>query len=200
MPRRIMSGMKGGMPMYATNQLRDEHEGIKTVLTALDHLASEMRMGRSANLGQLEEIVDFLRTFADKCHHGKEEEHLFPALNEAGLPSEGGPVGVMLQEHNMGRTHIQGMRAALDRLQAGEDAGDDFARHALAYVELLRGHIEKENNILFNMAEHILPPAVHARLSECFDSIEQERIGAGGCERYQKLIDNLHDAYSERAA
>lgn len=186
--------------MYATQQLREEHEGIKTVLSVLDHLASEMRMGRSASLGHLEQIVDFLRTFADKCHHGKEEEHLFPALNQAGVPSEGGPVGVMLHEHNLGREHIQGMRASLDRLHAGEDAGEDFARHALAYVELLRGHIEKENNVLFNMAEHILPKVEHARLAECFDNIEQERLGAGGRECYQGLINTLSDTYIERAA
>jgi len=186
--------------MYATQQLRDEHEGIKTMLTVLEHLAGELRMGRSVNVGHLEQIVDFLRIFADKCHHGKEEEHLFPALTRAGLPSEGGPVGVMLHEHTLGRGHIQGMRAALDHLQAGEDAGEEFARHALAYVELLRAHIDKENNILFNMAEHILPPTEHARLTECFEAIEQERIGPGTHERFHELMHSLRETYLRKAA
>lgn len=186
--------------MYATQQLRDEHEGIKTMLTVLEHLAGEMAMGRSVHVGHLTQIVDFLRTFADACHHGKEEEHLFPALNAAGLPSEGGPVSVMLHEHTLGRAHIRGMNEALERLQAGEDAGGDFARHAQAYVELLRAHIDKENNILFTMAEHILLPTVHARLAECFDAIERERIGAGKHESYHALIHELSETYLQKAA
>ena len=186
--------------MYATQQLRDEHEGIKTVLTVLEHLAGEMAMGRSVQIGHLAQIVDFLRTFADACHHGKEEEHLFPALNAAGLPGEGGPVGVMLHEHTLGRAHIRGMVEALEQLQAGEDAGEDFARHALAYVELLRAHIDKENNILFTMAEHILPPPVHVRLAESFDTIEQERIGPGEHERWHEFIHTLSETYLQKAA
>ncbi|MHB0936650.1 MAG: hemerythrin domain-containing protein [Armatimonadota bacterium] len=186
--------------MYATQQLRDEHEGIKTVLTVLEHLAGEMRLGRSVHAGHLEQIIDFLRTFADACHHGKEEEHLFPALNAAGLPSEGGPVGVMLHEHTLGRGHIRGMADALERLQAGEDAGDDFARHAQAYVDLLRAHIDKENDILFTMAENILPPPVQARLAERFETIERERIGPGEHERYHELIHSLRETYLQKAA
>jgi len=186
--------------MYATQQLRDEHEGIKVMLTVLEHLAGEMRAGRAVNITHLEQIVDFLRTFADRCHHGKEEEHLFPAFNAAGLPSEGGPVGVMLQEHTLGRGHIRGMVEALERLQAGEHAGEEFARHAQDYVDLLRAHIDKENNILFVMAERILPPQVHARLAESFEAIEQERIGPGEHERYHELIHTLRDTYLPKAA
>jgi hemerythrin-like domain-containing protein len=186
--------------MYATNQLRDDHEGIKTVLSVLDHIAHEIQQGRSANLAHLEQIVDYLRTFADKCHHGKEEEHLFPALNNAGLPNEGGPIGMMLHEHNLGREYIQGMVDALQRLRSGEDAGEDFARRALAYVELLRAHIDKENNILFNMAENILPPAEHTRLAGCFETIELERIDPCMRECYPALIHTLRDTYLEKAA
>ncbi|MBI3944441.1 MAG: hemerythrin domain-containing protein [Armatimonadetes bacterium] len=181
--------------MYATQQLRDEHEGIKVVLSVLEHLATQQERGQAVNTGHLDEIVDFLRTFADKCHHGKEEDLLFPALAQAGIPVEGGPIGMMLQEHTLGRGYIQGMVDALAQMKAGRDAGSEFARNALGYVELLRSHIEKENQVLFAIAEHHLPEAEHVRLAAGFDQVEQERIGPGVHERYHEMIHALRDAY-----
>lgn len=187
--------------MYATQQLRDEHEGILVMLSVLDHLGHELLQGRQVNLTHLEQILDFLRTFADTCHHGKEEALLFPALQQAGLPTDGGPIGVMLHEHTIGREHIRGMREALDGLRANvPDAGPTFARHALAYVSLLRDHIAKENNVLFAMAERMLTPEEHQRLAKEFDRVEEEQIGPGVHERYHNLIHQLRDQYLKKAA
>ena len=186
--------------MYSTQQLRDEHEGIKVMLSVLEHLAGELRRGHAVNLDHLAAILDFLRTFADKCHHGKEEDVLFPALAAAGLPTEGGPIGVMLHEHTEGRAHIAGMTDALARLRAGENAAADFAQHALDYIALLRAHIDKENHILFVIAEQRLPPAAHQQLARDFDRIEEERIGEDVHERYHKLIHELRNTYLEKAA
>ncbi len=186
--------------MYATQQLRDEHDGILVMLSVLEQLARELQHGREVNRTHLEQALDFLRTFADRCHHGKEEDLLFPALREAGLPSEGGPIGVMLHEHTEGRAHIRGMADALARLQAGADGADTFARHALGYVALLRAHIDKENNVLFALAERLLPPEAHTRLAADFDRVESERIGPGVHERYHALIRQLRDTYLRPAA
>lgn len=186
--------------MYATQQLRDEHEGIKVVLTVLEQLAGELRQGHSVRTDDLAQIVDFLRNFADTCHHGKEEDMLFPALEAAGLPRNGGPIGVMLADHTEGRTHIRAMVEALKRLQNDEDAGTEFATHAQGYVDLLRAHIEKENQVLFVMAERMLPPDEHARLTTAFEEFEATHIGAGVHERYHEMIHILRDRYLRKAA
>ncbi len=186
--------------MYATQQLRDEHEGIKVVLDVLEHLGREMALGHPVETDALAQIVDFLRTFADRCHHGKEEALLFPALEAVGLPRDGGPIGVMLADHTEGRMHIRAMVDALARLQAGDDAGAAFADHALAYVRLLRAHIEKENQVLFVMAERLLPAKVHATLTAEFDRVEAEQIGPGVHERYHALIHELQERYLQRVA
>lgn len=186
--------------MYATKQLRDEHEGIKVMLDVLEHLAHKLEAGEPVNREHLAQILDFLRTFADACHHGKEENLLFPALVRAGLPADSGPVGVMLLEHTQGRAYIRGMVDALERMTAGEDAGKDFAYNATGYVLLLRAHIDKENDILFMMAERMLPPAVHAQLAEEFAKVEHERIGDGVHEKYHALIHELERTYLWRAA
>ncbi|MHB9023318.1 MAG: hemerythrin domain-containing protein [Armatimonadota bacterium] len=186
--------------MYATQQLRDEHEGIKTVLSVLEKLADEMQQGRQVNLDHLDQIIDFLRTFADRCHHGKEEELLFPALREAGIPVEGGPIGVMLNEHDQGRGYIQGMVNALQRLRAGEDTRKSLAQHALNYVSLLQAHIQKENMVLFPFAEARLSETDHERLAHEFDRVEEERIGPGVHERYHEMIRFFSEKYLKKAA
>ena len=186
--------------MYATQQLRDEHEGIQMILSVLEHLAGELIAGHAVNLDHLEQILDFLRTFADKCHHGKEEELLFPALKATGMPWEGGPIAVMLAEHDQGRGYIRGMGEALEKMRAGEAAGQSFAKNALGYVALLRQHIDKEGNILFTMAEHLIPAARHETLAFEFAQLENERVGAGVHERYHQLIHTLRDAYLKTAA
>lgn len=178
--------------MYATQDLRDEHEGIKVALAVLDHLANEIEANRPVSLDDLAQIVDFLKTFADRCHHGKEEDLLFPALEAVGVPRENGPIGVMLADHDLGRGFIRAMGEAL--------AGNPVDRKAFAvaahwYAQLLTNHIEKENNLLFVMAERQLSPEEHARLAEGFERMEQERIGPGVHERYHAMLKRLEDQY-----
>lgn len=58
-------------------------------------------------------IIDFLKLFADKCHHGKEGV-LFPVLEAAGIPKHDRPIGVMLVEHPAGRGYIKQMQESAD--------------------------------------------------------------------------------------
>lgn len=181
--------------MFATQPLRQEHEAIQTVLSVLERLATQLERGEQVNADHLDQILDFLRTFADRCHHGKEEDLLFPAMAKVGLPTNGGPIGVMLHEHTLGRGYIQGMVHAREEWKAGKSAEADFVRNALNYVNLLRGHIEKENQVLFAMAEQYLSKEEHARLLSAFDQVEQERIGPGVHEKYHEMIHALRDRY-----
>ncbi|WP_367339534.1 hemerythrin domain-containing protein [Aminivibrio sp.] len=103
--------------MKSTDELSSEHRGIEVMLDILDEAARRIVTGEPADFGHLEGMMEFLSVFADKCHHGKEEEFLFPSLEAAGIPNEGGPIGVMLSEHRKGRECIAGMKkgvAALD--------------------------------------------------------------------------------------
>ncbi len=186
--------------MNATQELRDEHEGIKVALLTLGRMSSNLDSGQAVDVDDLEAVVDFLRTFADRCHHGKEEDLLFPALERAGIPKEGGPIGVMLTEHAHGREQIRAMADAIPRLREGDlDARRDFASAAREYVRLLSDHIEKENNVLFPMADRHIPQEEQAELSEGFERIEQERIGPGVHERYHELLDRLSNKYLRAA-
>jgi hemerythrin-like domain-containing protein len=117
---------------------------------------------------------------------------LFESLATFGMPVEGGPIGVMLAEHEQGRAYTRAMREAAQKLRAGdESARGDLVRNARGYVALLRQHIDKENGILFPMAARIIPPAEQAALVEGYEHVEHEETGAGVHEKYLALAEKL---------
>lgn len=137
----------------ATSRLREEHRHILAVAEALDALLAEANAGRW-NVEAFADCVTFIRLFADACHHGKEEDLLFPELEKAGMPRDRGPIAVMLYEHQQGRTYARYMAESLDGARGGDEKARATLRNAAAgYVNLIRGHIMKEDNVLFAMAD-----------------------------------------------
>jgi len=175
--------------MKATQVLRDEHEGILAMLAVVEAAAYRLRDGKSVPPDLMTNAVGFFRNFADKCHHGKEEKRLFPALVEHGIPNEGGPVGVMLAEHVQGRALVSGMGEAAEKYAKGDaSARDALVSNALDYVALLRAHIAKENGVLFPMADGVFSESEQGALYDAFERIEAEEMGAGVHERYHAMI------------
>ena len=184
----------------ATKILRQEHEVILPVLDATERAALSLENGAALSPRVLADTVEFLKLFADRQHHGKEEDLLFPELVEKGMPQNGGPVGVMLMEHQIGRSHIARMAEAGDAYRNGDQsAGAQWADAALDYVALLREHIAKENNLLFVMAERILSPADQQRLAQKFENVDKHKMGDGECERLLRLAETLTAEASEVA-
>jgi hemerythrin-like domain-containing protein len=178
--------------MQATDELMAEHRVIEKVIAVLENGAQKLEQGQAVRPGLFIEATDFIKGFADGCHHKKEEGVLFPAMVAFGVPSEGGPVGVMLAEHEQGRYFTRNLRAAAQRLEAGDaSARDEVINNARGYSMLLRQHIMKEDRILFPMAGQVLPPAEQDRVADGFEHIEHEETGAGVHERYLALVDKL---------
>lgn len=174
--------------MTPTKRLEQEHEQILALLTVLEHLARRLRDGERP-LPELEECLQLLRTFADDAHHGKEERHLFPALNASGLPRHSGPVAVMLLEHDAGRSELSDMSSALVDLGRGEEEGAGrFARAASRYVGLLRDHIDKENDVLFPIACELLPGDAVEPLEREYAAVDAEVFGPDG---YAKALERI---------
>ena len=175
----------------ATEMLRREHEGIIQVLEVLEASADRLERGENVPGSVLNGLVEFMRVFVDRCHHGKEETALFPLLESRGIPRQG-PIGVMLTDHEQGRALARELGEAIERIKGGEAlAGKRFAQVARQYSAHLRSHIDKENNVLFVMAESILSPDEQMRLADDFERIELEKIGAGEHERLHGLIGEM---------
>jgi len=149
--------------------LVDEHEVIERVLNALEGEAAKIDSGAAVERYFFSEAIAFVREFTDRVHHQKEETILFPRMVAAGLPKEGGPIAVMLEEHEIGRSHVRAMSESLDKaIQGDAGARRSLIDAARSYVSLVRGHIQKENNILFPMAEHIFDPVAKATIHDEF--------------------------------
>jgi hemerythrin-like domain-containing protein len=184
--------------MEATTILMDEHRVIERVLHALDIAAHRLLSGEPIKVEFFLSAAEFIQGFADGCHHKKEEGVLFPAMEAHGVPREGGPTGVMLAEHEEGRRLTRTMRAAAERLLAGEaSAKEALAANARGYVALLRPHIAKEDNVLFPMADRVIPASEHAGVAQEFERVEHEETGEGVHEKYLALAEALEqEAYA----
>lgn len=157
-------------PAAATAMLRHEHEVFLRALALLEGLGRGLETGTPVDRAALAWLTDFFRTVADRCHHSKEEQHLFPALERHGVPREGGPVGVMLYEHELGRAFLRAMAE-------GDDA--TIAEAIGNYSALLRAHIDKENEILFPIADQVLSEEEQRAIVQAFDALEQAVVGPG---------------------
>ena len=177
--------------MESTQILQGEHRVIEKVLDVLADAVREIQAGHRIEAGFFLRAVDFIRTYADRVHHAKEEDLLFPAMTARGVPREEGPIAVMLQEHELGRSHVKAMEEAARRLEAGESGAlQEVARHAGAFVELLRQHIFKEDNILYPMAEQVLTAEDDRQLLARYAQAE-ERLGPELGPRYVQIAQEL---------
>ena len=179
--------------MKPIEQLKAEHEGIKLMLKIVGKVCDKPD---DINQEHFTKILEFLKIFADKCHHGKEEELLLPAMVEAGVPKEKGVIKFTLIEHGQGRGYIKGMSEALANLKNGDKkTAGRIVENAKNYIALLTKHIDMENNMLFPMADKVLSQAKQAEIEEGFEQLKVERIGLGKHEEFHKLLHHLKEIY-----
>lgn len=173
----------------ATEALKEDHQVIERVLATLQRL---MQSSEATSLEVWRKAVDFISNFADKCHHLKEEKILFPALEQRGIPRQGGPIGMMLFEHEQGRAYVRGMVEALELAKEDpETATPTLFENAAAYSRLLQQHINKENDILFEMADVALAPEEQKALLRAFEEHEAREIGQGVHQKYLRIAEEL---------
>lgn len=172
--------------------LVDEHDHILYALDVLELAVGHLDAGKPVTAGQLTTLVTFFRRYADACHHAKEEQVLFPALTAAGMPEQGGPVAVMLAEHVEGRSFVSRMANVLDDdLDAGRR---DFVDAARAFSMLLRDHIRKENEVLFQIGRGVLPSERDTEVMADYERFEQATISP---EDKQALVASISSLESE---
>lgn len=183
--------------MRPTEILMEEHQVILTVLDAAEKEAARIRDGGKVDTHRLEMMVDFIRNFADRCHHAKEEKCLFPGMIERGIPEDGGPIGVMLAEHELGRGCVHALADAIPGAAGGNpEAVEQVLSSIASYVELLRGHIAKEDQVLFPMGDRVMTDQDQRDLMVAFETAEAEEMGPGAQEKYRQIAEELRTGSS----
>lgn len=170
-----------------TAVLREEHRVIETVLDAM-----ERRLAGPLNQDFFARAIDFLRNFADGCHHAKEEDVLFPILESAASAEDDESIEVLLEDHEKGRELVGRMESRLSGAADGHAVALlEFRRAATEYIGLLRRHIAREDDQVFAMADRVLGPAEQRLLAEAFQRSDRARECPAHHGKYVALAEEL---------
>jgi len=182
--------------MTPTELLKQEHRSIEEMLKVMEAVCKKLESGEQVSTDDLDNIVEFIKVFADKSHHGKEEDLLFTAMIDAGIPKEGGPIAVMLTEHDMGRNFVKGLSQAIEDYGKGNtESSAQIIENARNYASLLSNHIFKEDNILYPMADTHLSDEKQNELLKEFDVVQNEKIGADKHTELLNILNELKEKY-----
>lgn len=154
--------------MKATRLLREDHKHILRAVDVLERMTARTQSGESVDEKDLRDIVAFLHSFADRHHQGKEEAVLFPALLRDRHQKNYGQLCHVIFEHNQERSLAEGLEDAILARKT-----KDFLFCACQLIEKLRIHIDKEDNILFEMVDKLLTPADDERIAAELSTFER---------------------------
>jgi hemerythrin-like domain-containing protein len=177
----------------AIDDLMHEHKAILFALSVLDKIVDLAQNGMDSIKKDSFNLLDFLKEFADKCHHGKEEGILFPAMEKAGIKKENGPIGVMLVEHELGRKYIREMAAEVEKDK--ELGKEGFRAAGNSYSALMKSHINKENEVLFPMGEKKIAKNKLDEIYKQFELHEEIVIGKGRHDELHVLLNKFKQKY-----
>lgn len=176
------------------SDLYHEHNAILVILEILDAVGEKIRRGDKVSKEDLENMVEFISTFADRCHHGKEEAILLPALS-ANKYANRALVDAIIGEHKTGRDLVGGMRKAAESYSAGNAESYHFAANARAYADMLLLHIRRENVQLFPDSDKVLGEEVQKQMMQRFELVEKNVIGEGKHELFEAQLETWKKAY-----
>jgi len=181
--------------MNPTENLTKEHIDIKELLNIMTKIADQIKSHDVFYTQDVEDIIDFLRFFIEKSHHRK-EEIFYPELVLAGIPKENESISIMLYEHVLAKNYLNEICNCVENCKIGNDfSGEMLADSLMKYVVLLNGHIKKEENLIFPMADKELSKEKQNEIYQSFVDIEKNIVKEGIHEHYHKILHNLKQKY-----
>lgn len=186
--------------MDSIDLMMREHENILTLVSVIRIACCKVLEGEPVDDTDFRDIITFARIYADRHHHGKEEQILFREMS-----ARLGPVANnliqhgMLVEHDLGRLHMAELEAALNRYAAAPSTMDklEILSHATGWADLLERHIEKENNAVYSFARRTLGPEVLAIVDAESNRLEETAEAAGVQYAALGLLKRLHRKYGK---
>jgi hemerythrin-like domain-containing protein len=175
--------------MGFTGVLTDEHKLILRMIRVLEEACDRLVSGEAVPREIFYDGIDFIRNFADRFHHAKEEDILFSQLIENGMPEKGSPIEAMLFEHDLGRSYVRSALDALEKIEEGKSLADQIAVNLRGYAALLKDHINKEDSILYPLSERVLPPWRQERCAAEFVKAGEAKGGEATASRYRQLVE-----------
>ena len=184
--------------MDSIKLMMEEHQYILRMLAVVRKACYGVMQGDEINYEDFNKMIDFIRSYADAHHHGKEEKLLFNEMvTHLGALGNKLITHGMLVEHDMGRLFIQELVAALDRVKAGDEMSKlDVIANAISYTHLLKRHIDKEDTVVYTFAERQLSSDIMDKVNQ--ETVEFERAALEKDTKiyYEQLVATLEKRYS----
>jgi hemerythrin-like domain-containing protein len=175
--------------------LEEEHKVILRMVNVLTAMHERLESGGDIDTATLSEIVDFFRAFADKGHHAKEEDVLFPTLERNGVRSQGCPIGTLTSEHKQGRALMTALNDATEKYANGDLTAKSAISAAIkGAIDLYTDHIWREDYLLFPMTEKVLPKPELEGLATNFNEVET-RFGSDFHNKYERIVAKLEKSF-----
>lgn len=171
----------------------EEHVYIKRMLAVIRKYCYKILKDEEVQYEDFYKIIDFVRNYADKHHHGKEESMLFNRMaEEMGPAAEKLVKHGMLVEHDLGRLHMQDLENALKQVLEGDDeARLDVIANAISYTHLLHRHIQKEDDVVYKFAARNLDPATMEKLNRECEQYERNENAKAVRQKYLAMVEEF---------
>lgn len=158
--------------------LKAEHDAMAIILFAMKKCAVEMRHNRQVDLFRIGQIIDFLRTYNDNCHHQKEEKYLFPAILEYDIPWTEDTIYHLVKEHQVAHGYLNDIEEKMHDFLSGRTQNfDELAHSMLQYIMLEENHIKTENEVLLPLAEKYFDKQKKDSVTLKFKNIQNLQVG-----------------------
>lgn len=179
--------------MKAVKVLMEEHQNILRMLKVIRQLCLHTFNTKEVYYKGFYDAIDFIRNYADKFHHGKEEDILFDKMSsELGPAIKQGPIYGMLAEHDLGRLFVKNLEEALQKVKDGSKENIiDVIANAIAYTDLLHRHIDKEDTAIYTFLEKQLNQEIHQEIDELFEDAKEKLNSEATEKKYVAMLEAL---------
>lgn len=184
--------------MYSINIMVSEHDNIMKFNKVVRNACLEILQGMEPCPEDFHKMISFIRNYADKHHHGKEEHILFKEMQQhlgnigTNLITHG-----MLVEHDLGRLYTSELEAAVNEYSKSKslDSKLDIVTNAVGYTKLLERHIDKENKLVYTYAEKNLSQDILKDVDVRVEEFEKQADANNISKTYLTILDELSKKY-----
>ena len=172
--------------------LEAEHRLMLEVADAADKECEHIAATGAVRADLVTDILGFFRFFCDGLHDPKEDGLLFARCHKRGMTDDDEPLEQMLGEHEWCTGRLDGLQVELKELRDGDSgAALAFAAGLTEYVEIVRCHIDVEESLFFDTAQHYLTESDRRQLTEEFESVHYDEVEEGVEQYWESLAHRL---------
>jgi len=182
--------------MTPTENLINEHKKINELLDIMSKIALKIKSKDVFYPNDVEEVVKYLINIIENSHHGKEDDVFYPELISSGIPKETAPLSIINYEHLISVNYLKDISSCVVNCKIGNDfSGELLADSLTNYVIAIKNHIQREEEIVFPIANEVFSIEKQNDILQRFEIIEQKYISNSFNDQFDELLNKIKNKY-----